>query len=184
MIESVILVDEHDNEVGSMEKMEAHRKGLLHRAFSVLLFNSKGEMLLQQRAANKYHSAGLWTNACCSHPRPGERMEEAVRRRLREEMGIDIKPEYAYKFLYRVNLEDLTEYEFDHVFVGHFNGAPLPNTKEVQSWKYENLTSLKEDIFRNPDAYTYWFRLILDHPQISALFTSSTGTMKLSQVNV
>jgi isopentenyl-diphosphate delta-isomerase len=155
-----------------MEKLEAHRKGLLHRAFSVLLFNSKGEMLLQKRSANKYHSAGLWTNACCSHPRPGERMEDAVRRRLKEEMGIEMQPEYAYKFLYKVTLGDLTENEFDHVFVGQFNGAPSPNANEVQNWKYENLIALKKDSLQKPEAYTYWFRLILDHPEFNALFPS------------
>jgi isopentenyl-diphosphate Delta-isomerase len=169
-MDSVILVDEQDNEVGSMEKLEAHRKGLLHRAFSVLLFNSKGEMLLQKRSANKYHSAGLWTNACCSHPRPGEQMEDAVRRRLLEEMGINIQAEYAYKFLYKVKLDDLTEYECDHVYVGEFDGEPSPNVNEVQSWKYANLTALKKDVLLNPDAYTYWFRLILDHPKINTLF--------------
>lgn len=171
MIESVILVDEQDNEIGSIEKLEAHRKGLLHRAFSVLLFNSKGEILLQKRSAQKYHSAGLWTNTCCSHPRPGERIEEAVRRRLQEEMGIDIQPEYAYKFLYKVRFEDLTEYEFDHVYVGQFNDEPNPNANEVQSWKYENLDLLKKDTLRNPETYTYWFRLILDHPRISDIFS-------------
>src|SRR6186713_976701 len=123
-MEHVILVDNDDNDLGSMEKMEAHRKGILHRAFSVLLFNSKGEMLLQKRAAHKYHSAGLWTNTCCSHPRPGEQMEEAVRRRLQEEMGIECQPDYAYKFLYKVKLNDLIEYEMDYVFVGEFNEGP------------------------------------------------------------
>jgi len=172
-MERVILVDEQDNEIGSMEKLEAHRKGLLHRAFSVLLFNSKGEMLLQKRAASKYHSAGLWTNTCCSHPRPGERMEEAVGRRLQEEMGIDSQPEYACKFLYKVKLNDLMEYELDHVFVGEFNEAPIPNESEVQSWKYENPALIKKDMLQHPEAYTYWFRLILDHPEISNRFSLS-----------
>jgi isopentenyl-diphosphate delta-isomerase len=172
MKEYVILVDEKDNEVGLMEKMEVHRKGLLHRAFSVLLFNSKGEMLLQKRAANKYHSAGLWTNACCSHPRPGEKMDDAVRRRLKEEMGIDAQPTYAYKFLYKIKLQDVIEYEFDHVFVGQFDEEPLPNVNEVQDWKYENLASVKEDVLRNPEAYTYWFRVILNDSKISTLLLS------------
>src|SRR5689334_16412405 len=105
-MEHVILVDEHDNEIGTMEKMEAHRKGVLHRAFSVILFNSKGEVLLQKRSSQKYHSAGLWTNTCCSHPRPTETMDKAVRRRLQEEMGIDAETEFAYKFQYRVKLQN------------------------------------------------------------------------------
>jgi isopentenyl-diphosphate delta-isomerase len=142
---------------------------MLHRAFSILLFNSKGEMLLQKRAAHKYHSAGLWTNACCSHPRPGEQMDDAVRRRLKEEMGIDAQPTYAYKFLYKVKLQDLTEYEFDHVFVGQFDEEPLPNPDEVQSWKYESLESIKKDMLQNTEAYTYWFRAIMNDSKISTL---------------
>src|SRR5690349_19964529 len=118
-MEQVILVDEHDREIGLMEKMEAHRKGVLHRAFSVVLFNSKGEVLLQKRSKNKYHSAGLWTNACCSHPRPNEPLQVAVKRRLQEEMGIDVDPQYLYKFLYQVELQNnLIEHELDHVFIG------------------------------------------------------------------
>ena len=168
-MEHVILVDEQDKELGSMEKMEAHRRGKLHRAFSVLLFNSKGELLLQKRSANKYHSAGLWTNTCCSHPKPGEAMEQAVRRRLQEEMGIDVPLEFAYKFLYRVALDNqLTEHELDHVYIGQFDGTPVVNKQEVEHWKFESLENLQADITRNQDAYTYWFRLILNHAELKA----------------
>lgn len=166
-MEHVILVDEKDNELGSLEKMEAHQKGLLHRAFSVLLFNIKGELLLQKRAANKYHSAGLWTNTCCSHPRPGEKIEISVRRRLKEEMGIDFQPLYAYKFLYRVELSNnLTEHELDYVFTGVFNGMPTLNFKEVEDWKYMSVSEARKDALLNPATYTHWFRLMLNHPEL------------------
>lgn len=173
MTDNVILVDERDNELGSMEKMEAHRAGVLHRAFSVLLFNSNGEVLLQQRAANKYHSAGLWTNTCCSHPKPSEKMENAVRRRLMEEMGVDAQPEFAYKFLYKVALDNnLVEHELDHVYVGKFNGMPEINAAEVASWKFERVSSIREDMKRNPDAYTHWFKLIMNHPELEGSIPS------------
>ncbi len=166
-MDKVVLVDEQDNELGSMEKMEAHQKGVLHRAFSVLLFNSKGEVLLQKRSSNKYHSAGLWTNTCCSHPKPNERIDVAVRRRLKEEMGIDIQPEYAYKFLYKATLDnDLIEHELDHVYLGLFDGNPVINSSEVENWKFISLLEIKEDIRQNPEAYTYWFRLIVNHPEL------------------
>ena len=166
-MERVILVDQWDNEVGSMDKMEAHRKGVLHRAFSVVLFNSNGEILLQKRSAFKYHSAGLWTNTCCSHPKPTETTELAVKRRLKEEMGIEVEPEYAYKFLYRVELpNNLVEHELDHVYVGQFSGDPKINNYEAETWKYANITSVRNDVLQNPEAYTYWFRLILNHPDL------------------
>jgi isopentenyl-diphosphate Delta-isomerase len=166
-MEHVILVDERDNEIGSMDKMEAHVKGALHRAFSVLLFNSKGEILLQKRSLHKYHSAGLWTNTCCSHPGPTETMEAAVRRRLREEMGIDLQPEYLFKFLYRVELpNNLVEHELDHVYIGLFNGEPMINIEEVENWRYVSITAVKKDMLQNPEAYTYWFRAILHHPKL------------------
>src|SRR5687768_10210348 len=118
-MEEVILVDLLDNPIGTMEKMEAHRKGELHRAFSVLVFNSKGEMLLQKRSKKKYHSGGLWTNSCCSHPLPGEKIEVAASRRLKEEMGIDLMPRFSYKFIYRTDLDNaLVEHEYDHVLIG------------------------------------------------------------------
>jgi isopentenyl-diphosphate delta-isomerase len=166
-MEMVILVDEHDLATGTMEKMEAHRKGELHRAFSVLIFNTKGEMLLQKRAKNKYHSGGLWTNACCSHPLPGENIEAAARRRLQEEMGIDLLPEFSHKFIYKTKLDqDLIEHELDHVFIGTFNGVPEINKDEVEGWKFVSIDWLEKDMQQHPEAYTYWFRLIVKHPEL------------------
>jgi len=165
-MEEVILVDENDNVIGTMEKLEAHRKGILHRAFSVLLFNSAGELLLQKRARSKYHSAGLWSNTCCSHPAPDEKIQDAAARRLREEMGIDFKPEFSYKFIYKAKLDkNLTEHELDHVFTGTFNGRPSINALEVEDWKFVKLDWLKEDMKKNPDSYTAWFKLIIERPQ-------------------
>ena len=169
-MENVILVDANDRAIGAMEKMEAHRKGVLHRAFSIVLFNHEGKMLLQKRARNKYHSSGLWTNTCCSHPLPGESMEDATRRRLREEMGIDLQPAFSHKFIYKAALENgLTEHELDHVFIGTYNGTPDINREEVEDWKYADLPWLKEDIERNPAAYTAWFKLLIRQPEISAI---------------
>lgn len=166
-MEEVILVDELDNAIGTMEKMEAHRRGALHRAFSILLFNSKGEILLQKRSPKKYHSGGLWTNTCCSHPLPGESMESATRRKLIQEMGIDLTPEFAYKFIYKTGLDhDLIEHELDHVFIGSFNGKPAINTDEVESWKYMDRISLKMEMQRYPERFTHWFKLIMNHPQL------------------
>lgn len=168
-MEQVILVDDQDNEIGTMEKIEAHRKGLLHRAFSVLLFNSKGEMLIQKRAMEKYHSAGLWTNACCSHPRPEETMQEATRRKLLQEMGINIQPEFAFKFIYKAEVGNgLIEHEYDHVFVGRYEGEPLINCKEVEDWRLEAMDKLRADVKKNPHRYTHWFRLIVGHAQLNA----------------
>ena len=150
-MEHVILVDERDEAVGTMEKMEAHQKGLLHRAFSILLFNSKGEVLLQKRAREKYHSGGLWTNTCCSHPHPNEPMDHATRRKLKQEMGIDLQPEFAYKFIYKANLDhNLVEHEYDHVFIGQFEGVPDVNKDEVEDWKFVDLHQLREDARQNP----------------------------------
>lgn len=168
-MDSVILVDEDDNELGTMEKMEAHRKGALHRAFSVVIYNSKGEMLLQKRARHKYHSGGLWTNACCSHPWPGETMLQAVRRRLNEELGIDIAPDYSHKFIYKVSLDNnLVEHECDHVFIGKYDGVPSINADEIEDWKFVPIDELLNDLQINPDRYTYWFGLILNQPKVSA----------------
>jgi isopentenyl-diphosphate delta-isomerase len=168
-MEHVILVDQEDNAIGTMEKMEAHRKGLLHRAFSVVIFNSKGEILLQKRAKSKYHSGGLWTNACCSHPLPDESMEVATQRKLKQEMGIDLKTEYAYKFIYNTNLDSgLIEHEYDHVFTGIFDGEPIINKHEVEDWKYVSPDQLKQDVKLNPQNYTYWFKLILDDGRLKS----------------
>jgi isopentenyl-diphosphate delta-isomerase len=163
-MEEVILVDTVDNVIGTMEKMEAHQKGLLHRAFSILVFNSKGEMLIQKRAHSKYHSAGLWTNACCSHPMPGEGTDDATRRRLLYEMGIDVQLQFVFKFIYRVSLDQgLIEHEVDHVYTGVFDGTPEVNPEEVADWKFVGVTDLKNDVRQHPEKYTHWFSLILDH---------------------
>ena len=168
-MEHVILVDQDDHAIGTMEKMEAHQKGLLHRAFSVVIFNSKGEILLQKRALSKYHSGGLWTNACCSHPLPGESLEIATQRKLKQEMGIDLKVEYAYKFIYRTHLErGLIEHECDHVFTAIFDGEPVINKHEVEDWKFISPANLRIDVKLNPQNYTYWFKLILDQGFIQA----------------
>lgn len=170
MMEHVILVDQDDNPIGTMEKMEAHRKGVLHRAFSILLFNSKGELLLQKRSDHKYHSRNLWTNTCCSHPLPDEPMEQATRRKLKQEMGIDLQTEFIYKFVYQVKLDNgLIEHECDHVFIGTFNGLPVVNNEEVKDWKFIDINSLRADIEINPGNYTYWFKLIVEHPQLNAM---------------
>jgi isopentenyl-diphosphate delta-isomerase len=167
-MEMVILVDVNDNAIGTMEKLEAHERGELHRAFSILLYNTQGEMLLQKRARSKYHSGGLWTNACCSHPIPGERIEETTRRRLQEEMGIDVPLSYSHKFIYKTSLDrNLTEHELDHVFIGQFNGTPLINKNEVEDWKYASVDWLKDDVIKNPDNYTYWFKLLISQSQSS-----------------
>lgn len=161
--EEVILVNENDQQIGVMEKMEAHEKGLLHRAFSVFIFNDKGEMLLQQRALNKYHSPGLWTNTCCSHPRPNEKTIDAAKRRLKEEMGIDSKLEFKSSFTYRTKFDNgLTEHEFDHVFVGYFNEEPKINSSEVNSYCWKSIEGIKSSIKQMPDIYTSWFKIALE----------------------
>jgi len=157
-MEQVVLVNDHDEVTGVMEKMEAHRTGSLHRAFSVLLFNSHGEMLLQKRAQTKYHSSGLWTNTCCSHPRPGEALEEAARRKLRQEMGIEANPRFAFKFQYKAPLDNqLIEHEIDHVFIGQFDGEPVLNEHEAEDWKFVDLHSLKQQVHTDPQQFTPWF---------------------------
>jgi isopentenyl-diphosphate Delta-isomerase len=158
--EEVILVDEADRPLGTMEKMEAHQKALLHRAFSVFIFNSKGEMLLQQRAPQKYHSAGLWTNACCSHPRPGEDTRDAAVRRLREELGFTTDLEKIFDFTYKSELENgLTEFEFDHVFVGAYDEDVYPNEREVSNYCFQNLDEIRLGLQNRPDSYTSWFHI-------------------------
>ncbi len=162
MQEFVVLVDEKDREVGVMEKIEAHRKGLLHRAFSIFVFNSKGELLLQKRARTKYHSAGLWSNTCCSHPRPGESVLEAAHRRLKEEMGFDCELKVVDKLIYSVEFENgLKENEYDYLIIGFWEGEPKPNPDEVEEWKWVSLEEVKEDIRKNPEKYTYWFKKAL-----------------------
>jgi isopentenyl-diphosphate delta-isomerase len=154
----VILVDENDHPIGTMEKMEAHQKGLLHRAFSVFIFNDKGEMLLQQRSAHKYHSAHLWSNACCSHPLPGETILDAAHRRLQEEMGFDTALTTAFSFIYKTMLSNgLVEYEFDHVLIGSYNGQIQPAPHEVNDYCYMRMEAVKESLEHHQHKYTYWF---------------------------
>lgn len=160
-LEYVILVDENDQEIGKMEKLEAHEKALLHRAFSVFVFNEKKELLLQQRALTKYHSAGLWTNTCCSHPRVGETIEQAAHRRLMEEMGFDCELSTKTSFIYKAAFENgLTEYEFDHILVGNYNGSININNQEVASYKWVSIAWLQNDMIQNPHNYTAWFTII------------------------
>jgi isopentenyl-diphosphate delta-isomerase len=158
--EFVILVDKTDVPTGKMEKMEAHLKGELHRAFSVFIFNNKGELMLQQRAFSKYHSPGLWTNTCCSHPRIGEDTLSAAHRRMKEEMGFDCKMEEVFSFTYHADVGNgLTEHEFDHVFIGTYNKHPQINREEVENWKFMTMSSIKIDMLENPVKYTVWFRI-------------------------
>lgn len=162
MQEYVILVDSHDNEIGHMEKMEAHQKGYLHRAFSVVIYNSKGQMLLQQRAGVKYHSPMLWTNACCGHPRPGETPGDAAKRRLMEENGFTCDLTESFVFQYRAEFENgLTENEIDHVFTGHYDG-PIPfNPDEANAVEWVDMSDIAARVAENPDNFTVWFKILL-----------------------
>jgi isopentenyl-diphosphate Delta-isomerase len=173
MEEKVILVDIDDNVIGEMDKMEAHELGKLHRAFSVFILNSKGELLLQQRAFSKYHSPGLWTNTCCSHQRRDEDSLSAAHRRLNEEMGISSDLTEAFTFLYKADMGNgLTEHELDHVIVGVCDQEPLVNDQEVADWAWVNLDDLKRDLADSPEKYTAWFKIVFDqfyeHIQASA----------------
>jgi len=169
---SVILVDEHDRQTGIMDKMEVHEKGLLHRAFSIFIFNSKGEMLLQQRAAGKYHSPLLWTNSCCSHPLPGEEVQDAATRRLEEEMGFQTPLRKAFSFIYQTSFDNgLTEYEFDHVFVGTYDGLVSPDAAEVAEYEYVKPDQVEADIAVYPQRYTEWFKIAF--PKLSMYLTTS-----------
>jgi isopentenyl-diphosphate delta-isomerase len=159
-LQEVILVNEQDEEVGTMEKMEAHKQAALHRAFSVFIFNTKGEMLLQQRARNKYHSAGLWTNACCSHPSPGEETLSAANRRLVEEMGFSTDLEKMFEFTYKTQYDNgLTEHEFDHVFSGVYDGKITPDPEEVTDYCFKNLQDIEDSLLSHPSKYTSWFHI-------------------------
>ena len=162
--DNVILVDKNDNQVGLMPKLEAHQKGVLHRAFSVFIFNNKYELLLQKRATSKYHSGGLWTNTCCSHPREDEDILDAANRRLIEEMGIETTLRKVYEFTYKAELDnDLIEHEFDHVFYGVYNEDPSINKDEAEGFKWIDMDSLNEDIKTNGDIYTVWFKIAFDY---------------------
>jgi len=155
----VILVNKKDEEVGLGEKMDIHKRGLLHRAFSIFVFNSKNELLLQQRAFSKYHSGGLWTNTCCSHPKPGEELLEAAHRRLEEEMGFDCKLTEKFSFIYRTKFLELSEYECDHVIVGKYENDPKINRKEAADFKWISIENIENDLKANPENYTYWFKI-------------------------
>lgn len=158
MRQEVILVDNKDRQTGTMEKMEAHIKGMLHRAFSIFIFDEHGKMLLQQRAMNKYHSGGLWTNACCSHPSPGELTHEAALRRLKEEMGFETALSPMFHFTYEARFNNgLIEHEYDHVLYGKYDGIIEPNTDEVMNYKFKTIDEIKKEIEKHPEKFTAWF---------------------------
>lgn len=160
--EMILLVDENDNEVGYGEKHEVHKKGIFHRAFSIFIFNYQKQLLMQKRESNKYHSPGLWTNTCCSHQRKNELLSEAIHRRLKEEMGFDCQLKEVFTFSYRVEFNPkLIENEFDHVFVGYYDGEITPEPSEVEDYKWMSLEEIKKDMEKNPDKYTYWFKICL-----------------------
>lgn len=162
-MEEVIIVDENDKEIGTMEKLEAHRIGVLHRAISVIIINSKGELLLQRRALSKYHSPGLWTNTCCSHPKPNEATDRAAARRLKEEMGLTAALSKIYEFTYWTEFENgLIESEYDHVYIGLSDVLPIINKDEADDFKYISLNDLENDMKLNPNSYTIWFKLIIE----------------------
>jgi len=161
--DKLVLVNQEDVELGTASKSRVHREGTLHRAFSVFVFDSSERLLLQRRSARKYHSGGLWSNTCCSHPRPGEPPINAAHRRLREEMGFDCPLLTGYAFVYRAELGNgLTEHEYDHVLVGRFCGRPMPNPREVAAWKWEHLDTVRRDIAAQPEFYTEWFKIALE----------------------
>ena len=161
--EFVVLVDANDNDIGTMEKMKAHENAVLHRAFSIFIFNTKGEMLIHQRAFSKYHTPGLWTNACCSHPRLGETLQQATSRRLREEMGMEADIKKIFDFVYKADVgQGLIEHEFDHVFVGTTDVLPNINREEVETYSYIKMDDLRNDINLHPEKYTVWFKIAFD----------------------
>jgi isopentenyl-diphosphate delta-isomerase len=173
----VILVDDMDRPVGTMGKMEVHEKALLHRAFSIFIFNSKGEMLLQQRSYSKYHSAGLWTNTCCSHPSPGVGTLQAAQKRLAEEMGFQTELQKAFHFTYKAAFENgLTEHEFDHVYIGTYNGQITPNPDEVASFCYKGLPEIENSLKTDPAKYTSWFKIAF--PKVEAYLASLAADSK------
>ena len=164
LAEEVILVDENDRSIGFETKLKAHLSGgKLHRAFSIFIFNAEGKMLMQRRSHKKYHFRGLWTNTCCSHPHWGEELKDSARKRLREEFGFDADLTEIFSFLYRAADADsgLTEHEFDHVFVGRFNGEPEPNPQEIDDWRWVGVAELRTDLENNPDKYTPWFKIVM-----------------------
>lgn len=174
MDEHVILVDSNNRELGTMEKMEVHEKGLLHRAFSIFIFNSVGEMLVHRRAEEKYHCGGMWTNAVCSHPRPGESQSQALRRKMQQEMGFSTEVKKAFDFTYKAELSNgLIEHEYDEVFYGIYDGELAPNPMEVQDFRYVSISELSKSLRDNPEQFTPWF-LNLFEP-ISKYYSSLVG---------
>lgn len=174
--EKVILVNEQDQPIGLMPKMEAHEKAVLHRAFSVFVFNAKGELMLQQRALHKYHSPGLWTNTCCSHQRDGESNLAAGNRRLQEEMGFAVPLKELFHFIYKAPFDNgLTEHELDHVMVGYTEAAPVINPDEVAAWKWMDMDAIAADMQKQPEQYTAWFKIIFDrvHTHLKKSYESS-----------
>lgn len=161
----VILVNEKDQATGTKEKLKAHQEGLLHRAFSIFTFNNKGELLIQQRASHKYHSRNKWANTCCSPPVTNSDFNTEARKRLQEEMGFECELKEIFSFIYKAKLEELTEHELDHVFIGEYNNDPNPNPEEVQDFKWITLENLKEDMEKEPDKYAYWFKHIILSPK-------------------
>ena len=177
----LILVDSNDKKWGKLEKSLVHQLGILHRAFSVFIFNSKGELLLQQRAITKYHSGGLWTNTCCSHPVYGEEIPDAIERRLKEEMGINCSTEFAFQFQYKAALDNgMTEHELDHVYFGYSDEQPVPSDDEVMNWKYLDIHTIEHDLVANPAHYTEWFKICFN--QVKAHLKSFHSNQ--SQVHV
>lgn len=162
MVEYVTLVNQDDEVIGEMEKIQAHELGMLHRAFSVFIFNSKKELLLQKRSSVKYHSSGLWTNTCCGHPRPGEEVKDAAKRRLKEEMGISCELNFKQTFLYKAKFENgLTEHELDHIFTAVYDGNVKPDPAEAEACKWQPVSQIKSEIKTNPELFTFWFKEII-----------------------
>ncbi len=185
--EQLILVDENDKQWGKLDKLLVHQLGLLHRAFSVFIFNTKGQLLLQQRADGKYHSAGLWTNTCCSHPMFGEETKDAVTRRLEEEMGMNCDVQFAFSFLYKAKFENgLTEHEFDHVYFGISNDTPVPNSDEVKDWKYIEIDGLEMDLALNPENYTEWLKICMPEvmKQYEKMFSKHDEQLSIAHVSI
>lgn len=162
MSPNVQIVNQKGEMIGEEEKLAAHKKGLLHRAFSIFVFNSEGELMLQQRASDKYHSGGLWSNTCCSHPEPGEEVLEAAHRRIEEEMGFDCEMEEKFTFQYRVEFDNgLVENEYDHVVFGEYEGEPDPSEEEADDWKWESLDKIQEEVKEKPEKFSFWFKELL-----------------------
>jgi len=161
-MDDIILVDENDRQIGTGEKMEVHKNNRLHRAFSIFVFNDKNDLMLQKRAGHKYHSGGLWTNTCCSHPHPGESVIDSAHARLQNEMGFDIDLTEKFTFQYTTQYEGIAENEIDHVLFGHYNGEPEINLDEAEDWRWVSLTDLRKEIRENPEGYTSWLKIAIE----------------------